>query len=151
MTVLDGVACKGLAERVTFEQRPEGGEAGGSKLAISGDSSLGRGHGKCKGPVAGLWLARGRKHEKAGVAGESEGERGEDESRKGRNTGHKRPGRSEQGGRCPTEGFKKKNKKEPQSGGWRPASTETRRPVRKLVITQRKADSSGHVVREVRF
>ena len=86
-------------------------EGGGSKLAILGDSSLGRGHGKCKGPVAGLWLAHGRKHEEAGVAGESEGERGEDESRKGTNTGRKRPGRSEQGGRCPVEGFKKKNKK----------------------------------------
>ena len=60
---------RGLAEKVTLEQRPEGGDGQGSQIAILGHSSPGRRHGKCKGLVAGLYLAHEGNHEGAGVAG----------------------------------------------------------------------------------
>ena len=63
------MTCRGLAEKVTLEQRPEGGEGRGSQTAILGHSSPGRRHGKCKGLVAGLCLAHEGNHEGAGVAG----------------------------------------------------------------------------------
>lgn len=49
VTAVDG---KGLAEKGMLEQK--------MFRVREGQSSLGSGHSKCKGPVAGLWLPRGR-------------------------------------------------------------------------------------------
>lgn len=61
VTAVDG---KGLAEKAMLEQK--------MFRVREGQSSLGSGHGKCKGRVAGLWLPRGRgpkeAHGRSGVA-----------------------------------------------------------------------------------
>ena len=93
------MACRGLAEKVTLEQRPEGGEGGGSQIAVLGHSRSGGRHGKCKGLVTGLCLAHEGNHEGAGVAGSREGGsegKSRDKNRKRKSIDHKRSGRASQ-------------------------------------------------------
>lgn len=70
--ILNGMMKQGLTEKVTFEQRPEGGEGGdhvGTGLGRVGKSILGRETSQCRGPEVGSCLSWVRKTKEANAAG----------------------------------------------------------------------------------